>query len=109
MEIWQEIASDRDAGTRRLVAEYGDRLMTAASILCKDESAAEDLATEGEDVGIGDDQDLHAACERREEFHGLARGEKPLRDRDVVGTIPEADVHGFHGQAGIPAAARSSA
>ena len=53
MEIWQEIASDRDAGTRRLVAEYGDRLMTAASILCKDESAAEDLVFRAFEKAVG--------------------------------------------------------
>ena len=43
MEVWQEIAEDQERGARRLVAECGDRLYNAAFLLCRDESAAEDL------------------------------------------------------------------
>lgn len=43
MEIWEEIAADQERGARRLVAECGDRLFTAACILCKNDSIAEDL------------------------------------------------------------------
>lgn len=43
MEIWEEIAADREAGARRLVAELGDRLFRCALALCKDGHAAEDL------------------------------------------------------------------
>ena len=43
MEIWEEIAADQERGTRRLVAECGDRLFTAAFFLCRDEGLAEDL------------------------------------------------------------------
>lgn len=43
MEIWDEIAADAQAGADRLVAEYGDRLFTAACQIVQDEMAAEDL------------------------------------------------------------------
>ena len=43
MEIWQEIVADQARGTRRLVAECGDRMFTAAFLLCRDQSLAEDL------------------------------------------------------------------
>ena len=43
MEVWDEIVSDREAGARRLVAEFGDRLFRCAIALCRDEHAAEDL------------------------------------------------------------------
>ena len=43
MEIWQEIAADQERGTRRLVAECGDRMLTAAFLLCRDQPLAEDL------------------------------------------------------------------
>ena len=43
MDIWDEISSDRDSGAKRLVAEYGDRLFTAAYRIVQNESEAEDL------------------------------------------------------------------
>lgn len=43
MEIWEEIAANRQAGTERLVAEYGDRLFTAACRIVQNEADAEDL------------------------------------------------------------------
>ena len=43
MEVWEQIALDRDAGARMLVAEYGNRLFGGALMLCRDEHAAEDL------------------------------------------------------------------
>lgn len=43
MDIWEEIAENADSGARRLVAEYGDRLFTAACRIVQCESEAEDL------------------------------------------------------------------
>ena len=43
MDLWAEIKEDQERGTRRLVAECGDRLFTAAFLLCRDEALAEDL------------------------------------------------------------------
>lgn len=43
MEIWQEISADQERGARRLVAECGDRMFTAAFLLCRDRNLAEDL------------------------------------------------------------------
>lgn len=43
MEVWEQIPLDAEAGARRLVAEYGDRLFRAAVLLCRDEHLAEDL------------------------------------------------------------------
>lgn len=43
MEIWEEISADRKVGAERLVAEYGDRLYTAACRIVQNESDAEDL------------------------------------------------------------------
>ena len=43
MEIWQEIVADQERGARRLVAECGDRMFTAAFLLCRDQDQAEDL------------------------------------------------------------------
>ena len=43
MEIWEEIADDALAGAERLVAEYGDRLFTAACRIVDSNSTAEDL------------------------------------------------------------------
>ena len=43
MEIYEQIRTDREAGTRRLVAEYRARLQAAAYLLCADEHEAEDL------------------------------------------------------------------
>ena len=43
MEVWEQIPLDAEAGARKLVAEYGDRLFRAAVLLCRDEHMAEDL------------------------------------------------------------------
>jgi RNA polymerase sigma-70 factor, ECF subfamily len=43
MEIWLEIRNDMESGARRLVAEYGDRLLAAAIPLCRNDSDAEEL------------------------------------------------------------------
>ncbi|MCR5752773.1 MAG: sigma-70 family RNA polymerase sigma factor [Kiritimatiellae bacterium] len=43
MEVWEDIAANAEAGARRLVAEYGDRLFSAAVRICGNESDAEDL------------------------------------------------------------------
>ena len=43
MEIWDEIAEDKDSGAKRLVIEYGDRLFTAACRIVQSDSEAEDL------------------------------------------------------------------
>ena len=43
MDIWEEIAADAQAGAMRLVAEYGDRLFTAACRIVQNETDAEDL------------------------------------------------------------------
>ena len=43
MEVWEEIAADAQAGAARLVAEYGNRLFTAACRIVQNETDAEDL------------------------------------------------------------------
>ena len=43
MEIWEEIAADPQAGAKRLVAEFGDRLLTAAFQITQNAADAEDL------------------------------------------------------------------
>ena len=43
MEIWEEIAFDRERGAKRLVAELGDRLLTAAFQITQNPADAEDL------------------------------------------------------------------
>ena len=43
MEVWQEIAKDAERGAERLVAEYGDRLYAAATLLCRNDGDAEAL------------------------------------------------------------------
>ena len=43
MEIWEEISADAHAGASRLVAEYGDRLFTAACQIVQSEADARDL------------------------------------------------------------------
>ncbi len=43
MEIWLEIRKDAENGARRLVAEYGDRLFSAALMLCRNDQDAEEL------------------------------------------------------------------
>ncbi len=43
MEPWEQIRLNAEIGARMLVAEYGDRLLGAAMLLCHDSNAAEDL------------------------------------------------------------------
>ena len=43
MEIWEEIGADPQMGAGRLVAEYGDRLFTAAFQITQNATDAEDL------------------------------------------------------------------
>lgn len=43
MEVWQEISKNAEEGARRLVAEYGDRLYAAATLLCRNNADAEEL------------------------------------------------------------------
>ena len=43
MEVWQEIAENAERGAERLVAEYGDRLYAAATLLCRNREDAEEL------------------------------------------------------------------
>ena len=42
MEVWQEIAKNAEHGAERLVAEYGDRLYAAATLLCRNNGDAEE-------------------------------------------------------------------
>lgn len=43
MDIWEEIRHDRESGARRMVAEFKNRLYSAALMLGCDEHEAEDL------------------------------------------------------------------
>ena len=43
MAIWEKIAADPQAGAESLVAEYGDRLLTAACHITQNAADAEDL------------------------------------------------------------------
>ena len=43
MEIWEDIAVNAEDGAKRLVAEYGDRLFSAAVRICGNDNDAEDL------------------------------------------------------------------
>lgn len=43
MEVWQEIVKNAESGAEMLVAEYGDRMFAAATLLCRDDGDAEDL------------------------------------------------------------------
>ena len=43
MEGWQTLRKNAEDGARRLVSEFGDRLLTAAAVLCRDDHLAEDL------------------------------------------------------------------
>ena len=54
MEVWQEIAKNAERGAERLVAEYGDRLYAAATLLCRKNGDAEELVfrTLAQAVGI---------------------------------------------------------
>lgn len=52
MEVWQEIRKDQESGAKRLVSEYGDRLFAAATLLCRNDSDAEDLVFRAFDQAI---------------------------------------------------------
>ncbi len=43
MEIWEDIAAGAEDGAKRLVAEYGNRLFSAAVRICGNDKDAEDL------------------------------------------------------------------
>ena len=43
MEVWEEIETDPERGSQRLIDEYDNRLYVAASLLCPDLTSAEDL------------------------------------------------------------------
>ena len=43
MEIWEDIAANAEDGAKRLVAEYGDRLFSAAVRICGNDCDAEAL------------------------------------------------------------------
>ena len=43
MEVWQEIAKNAERGAERLVAEHGDGLHVAATLLCRNNGDAEEL------------------------------------------------------------------
>ena len=43
MEVWQTLRKNAEDGARQLVSEFGDRLLTAAAVLCRDDHLAEDL------------------------------------------------------------------
>ena len=43
MEVWEEIETNPERGSQRLIDEYGNRLYAAASVLCPDLASAEDL------------------------------------------------------------------
>lgn len=43
MEIWEELKKNKEQGARRLVDEYGNRLLGAASVFCGNAQDAEDL------------------------------------------------------------------
>lgn len=43
MEIWEELKKNKEQGARRLVDEYGNRLLGAAFVLCENAQDAEDL------------------------------------------------------------------
>ena len=45
MEIQEEIKDDPNAGAKRLIAEYGDRLYDTAFRLCQDENMAAELVS----------------------------------------------------------------
>ena len=43
MEIWEDVAANAEVGAKRLVAEYGNRLFSAAVRICGNDKDAEDL------------------------------------------------------------------
>ena len=45
MDVWDEIKADPMVGARSLIAEYGDRLYSAALILVQESHGAEDLVS----------------------------------------------------------------
>ena len=53
MEVWQRIAQNAERSAERLAAEHGDRLYSAAMLLCRNNSDAEEfvLGTPAQAVG----------------------------------------------------------
>ena len=43
MEVWEQIVENAESGAERLVSEYGNRLLAAATLLCRNDADAEDL------------------------------------------------------------------
>ena len=43
MEVWEQIVENPESGAERLVSEYGNRLLAAATLLCRNDADAEDL------------------------------------------------------------------
>ena len=43
MEIWELVRRDAECGAERMVAEFGNRLLAAASLICRNDPDAEEL------------------------------------------------------------------
>ena len=43
MDIWDLVRRDAECGAERMVAEYGNRLLAAATLMCRSDSDAEEL------------------------------------------------------------------
>ena len=43
MEIWELVRRDAERGAERMVAEYGNRLLSAATLMCRNDQDAEEL------------------------------------------------------------------
>ena len=52
-DIWDEIRADCESGARRLVAEYGNRLYSAALLLCRNAADAEELVFRTLEQAVG--------------------------------------------------------
>lgn len=53
MEIWEDIAANAEDGAKRLVAEYGDRLFSAAVRICgNDCDAGDDVYPTGAQIDL---------------------------------------------------------
>ena len=99
MEIWEEISADRQAGAKRLVAEYGDRLFTAACRIVQSEADADDLVFErhgGVDVRNAlESGDQHALVLARGKELLLLAAEKnaPAAPEHRGAVKPDLDLH----------------
>ena len=43
MDIWELVRRDAECGAERMVAEYGNRLLAAATLMCRSDADAEEL------------------------------------------------------------------